>query len=134
MTEFELLTLLNQTGESFTALMQWWAGVSLALMVVAHFAGNQLKAPFVAAILFLYTSFTVMIQLLLYQRAADMVSAQSALRSVEGLSVIGAAKLDYSDPLLLPVMMISFWGTYLAATGYLAWRFAQARRHRAESA
>ena len=63
MTEYELLTLLRETQDGIAGLLQWWASISLALMVVGHFAGDKLRLPLVVSILILYTGFTILIEL-----------------------------------------------------------------------
>ena len=65
MNEFDLLILFDEYEDSFVGMMQWWASISLAVMVVSHFVGDKLRLPFVIGILILYSGFTIMIQLLL---------------------------------------------------------------------
>ena len=130
MNEFDLLILFDEYEDSFVGMMQWWASISLAVMVVSHFVGDKLRLPFVIGILILYSGFTIMIQLLLAGRAADLIAIVSTLSSLDTLTPVGRARLDSGGVLLFFTLMFSFWGTYLAAVAYLLWRFVVANRNR----
>ena len=131
MSEYELLTLLNETQDSFTGLLQWWASISLALMVVAHFAGDKLRWPFLISILILYTAFTILIYLFLLQRGTDISNVMRELRSLDTLTLVGSAKANakgVNQPVFVVTWFLSYWGTYLAAVAYLVWHSATSRR------
>ena len=133
MSEYELLTLLSETQNSIVGLLQWWASISLALMVVGHFAGDKLTWPLVISILTLYTGFTILIWLLNQQRGADLENLFRELQSLETLTQVGSAKAnsESENPIAFVVAgLLSYLGTYLAAVAYLLWRFITARKHR----
>ena len=132
MNEFDLLILFDEYEDSFVGMMQWWASISLAVMVVAHFVGDKLRLPFVLGILILYSGFTFMIQLLLAGRAEDLAGIVAALIALDTLTQAGQARADTEGSALLFITLIfSYWGTYLAAVSYLLWRFVIANRQRA---
>ena len=133
MTEYELLTLLRETQDGIAGLLQWWASISLALMVVGHFAGDKLRLPLVVSILILYTGFTILIYLLMDQRGSDLGNIILELQSVETLTEVGSAQLNPDATAVIATTVaaaMSFFGTYIAAVAYLLWRFSKASQHR----
>jgi len=113
--------------------LQWWASISLALMVVGHFAGDKLRLPLVVSILVLYTSFTILIYLLMDQRGADILNILGELHSLETLTEVGSGQLDTDVATQIASTVasaLSFFGTYIAAVAYLVWRFNTARQQR----
>ena len=135
MSEFDLLYLLNELRNSWTGLVQWWASISFALMLVAHFIGNNLRLPLVIGLLALYTVFSILMYFLQIERIADMGSIISELIAMEAsgnLSEVGIRKLQTdgmgpsSRGALGLLLALSVFGTYLAAVIYLLYRYVQA--------
>ena len=133
MSEYEVIALMGATQDSIVGLFQWWASISFAVMVVGHFAGDKLKWPLVAGMLILYTGFTLLIWLLLMQRGTDLAAMFQQLQSFGDLTLVGMTKLGFADSGQIGYVLtafLSFWGTYLAAVGYLLWRFIDAKKRR----
>lgn len=137
MSEYELIALMSETQNSIVGLLQWWASISFALMVVGHFAGDKLKWPLVTSILILYTGFTILIWFLNQQRGADLEAMFRELQSLESLTRVGLAKVNSEGEnqfAFLLTGLLSYFGTYLAAVAYLVWRFVAARQRRSGKA
>ena len=136
MSEYELLSLLREATDSIAGLLQWWASISLAMMVVGHFAGDKLRLPLVVSILILYTSFTILIYLLMDQRGGDILNILVELQSLETLTEVGSGQLNTDGATQVASFVasaLSFLGTYIAAVAYLVWRFNSARQQRGSS-
>ena len=64
MTEYELLDVIGQHTDTMLSLLQWWAGITLGLLVGVHVIGKELNAYMAALLIALYSAFTVVISLM----------------------------------------------------------------------
>lgn len=135
MSEAELLNEVHFLLERSNYLTQWWASMSLGLILVAHFAKESLNLVFVSLLLLLiYISFSVN----MWGQFIDALVPISAFRAdLEILRAAGSTAMGTDailaregarlwDVFTYPVSLI---GLFLGSIYYLVYSYMQARKH-----
>jgi len=134
MTEAELLSQLNELGDSIWSLIQWWASISFGLLALTNFFGRQLKLAFVVVILALYVTFSLAISgnfLRLSDQLVGVISSLATLDANVGLSEAGKAALGEDRNFFLTAgvwFVISVIGTFLGTISYVIFGYLKAHK------
>jgi len=86
MTEFEIITLVLERRVEMIALMQWWAGVSFAIVAGAQIFESKLSWRLVILIEAFYLFFTVSSMRLVYSLGQQFEAAFVDLKKIEAPS------------------------------------------------
>ena len=134
MTETEIAYQLIEIINIMWSMQQWWASVSIAVLVVAHVAGARFPVPIALLIIALYTAYSAYMFYLLgvNSRVLMAYAADMQALEVQGTAIAAGSRelardVDGSTPFAMPVLV----GTYLAAVGYLLYQVRRGRLERA---
>lgn len=81
-------------GEAITARLQWWVGISFALIATAHFAPERLKPTVAAFLLAIYVAFSAHT---FSNMDADIRAAQASMRDATRIADARGLQLDLLD-------------------------------------
>ncbi|RLQ22582.1 hypothetical protein DWB85_06240 [Seongchinamella sediminis] len=130
MTEAEISFQISEYLNRIWTLQQWWASISIGVLVMAHLASKRLNLFLVLISLGLYTSYT------LYMAQMSRVNIETVwalATDLEALIQSGAVNsnnarnivaVKYSNPLLY---YLTFPGTYLSVCAYLIYCYCKDR-------
>jgi hypothetical protein len=132
-SEAEILVQLFSVFDRYWFIVQWWASVSFALIMVAYFAANKLSALLVGTVLCLYLIYSGWVYMLLiynidiaYGLLADLniLSNAGELQSQGARVALENQFIRYGTSLgnvALPL-------TFFACIGYLLYAYFTARK------
>jgi hypothetical protein len=133
MTEAEIAYLISEYLDRVWSMQQWWASVSIGVLVMAHLASDKLNLFLVGISLALYTTYTLYMQ----QMSRENVETVFALlRDLEVLVDSGEVSSNNAEELLEiltinPLLFIlTFGGTYVCVTSYVIYSYIKIRGHR----
>ncbi len=130
MSEAEIAYQMSEYLNRIWTMQQWWASISLAVLVMAHLASARLNLFLVLISLALYTSYTLyMAQMMranietVYALASDLevLINSGAVNSNNAREMIS---IKHSNPFLY---YLTFGGTYLSVCAYLLYSYFKAR-------
>ena len=133
MSEAELLTEIQFLLERSNYLTQWWASMSLGLILVAHFGRKSLNLPVVIVLLFVYVSFSINMwgQFQLALAPYDAFRADLLVLQEAGNTTMGTDAI-LSDRGVRPWHAITYPGSmaglFLGSIFYLLYSYLQVRR------
>jgi hypothetical protein len=126
MTEAEISYQMSEYLDRLWTLQQWWASISIGVLIMAHLATARLNLFLVLISLALYTSYTVyIVQMLrdniftIYALAADLEAlVQSGI--VNSNNANEMMSIMDNNPFLF---YLTFGGTYLSVCSYLIYSY-----------
>ncbi len=130
MSEAEISYQISEYLNRLWTLQQWWASISIGVLVMAHLASKRLNLFFVLISLGLYTSYTLyMLQMsraniqTVWALAADL---EALIQSdvVNSNNAHNMVSIRYSNPFLY---FLTFGGTYLSVCAYLIYCYFKGR-------
>lgn len=134
MSEAEITFQVSEYLNRMWGMQQWWASISIGVLIMAHLASSKLNMLLLFISLGLYTSYT----LYMLQMSQENVETIFALANdLEVLVASGAVNSDNSREILQirstnPILFyVTFVGTYISVVAYLVYSYFNAR---AESA
>ena len=134
MTEFEIVSVLGQHTDIMISLLQWWAGITLGILVGVHVIGKDLNGYIAGLLVGLYVVFTVTISALESAHLARMLLLNSDL---ERLQSQGVALTEMAQTLTTaggpPTVVVysaafGFWGLFLSTIAYVVYCYRKARQ------
>jgi len=90
----ELISQSHDFGEAIAVRVQWWIGVSFALIATAHLAPDRLRpavAAFLIAVYIAYSAHTFS------NTEADLRASQAAIKDAQRIAVERQIQLDLLD-------------------------------------
>ncbi|MDX1736414.1 MAG: hypothetical protein R3228_18700 [Halioglobus sp.] len=130
MTEAELIYQASEYLNRIWSMQQWWASISIGVLIMAHIASARLNLLLIIICLGLYTSYTLyMLQMsgenydTIFALATDL---QTLIESGEAKTHAAIEMADIRST--SPVMYyITFGGTYLSVVAYVLYAFWRSR-------
>jgi hypothetical protein len=131
MTEAEITLQISEYLNRIWVLQQWWASISIGVLIMAHLAAARLNPLLLVISLGLYTSYT----LYMAQMAADNVQSVFALArdlqvmidagEVSSYNAHEQVDIINANPVLY---YVTFIGTYVSVIAYLVYSYLRVRR------
>jgi hypothetical protein len=112
------------------SLQQWWASISIGVLIMAHLAAERLNLFLVCISLALYTVYSLYMTHMLRENADSLFALLDDLR---GMVESGQASSSHAVALLeIPdttnvLFMLTFGGTYLCVVAYVVFCYYRAR-------
>lgn len=135
MTEAEITFQISEYLNRVWEMQQWWASISLGVLVMAHMASERLNLLIVTISLALYTSYTLYMNQMAGENYDTIFALAADLQKLIDLGVVNShsakevASLSATDATLY---LVTMGGTYISVVSYLIYSYMRARR--AESA
>ena len=130
MTEAEIIYQASEYLDRVWSMQQWWASISIGVLVMAHLASARLNLFLIVISLGLYTAYS----LYMVQMAGENYDTIFALASdLELLIASGeamtSAAVELADiPNTSPVLyFVTFGGTYLSVVSYVVYSYWKSR-------
>ena len=133
MSEAEITFQISEILNRLWVMQQWWASVSIGVLVMAHLASSRLNLLLIIISLALYTSYT----LYMHQMSAENVKDMQALAGdMQALIDSGVAQSNTALRQVQTVnadvrlYRVTFLGTYLCVVIYLIYSYTRSRKSR----
>jgi hypothetical protein len=132
MTEYEILDVLQGQVDTMVSLLQWWAGITLGLLVGVHVIGKELNVYMTSLLIALYIAFTAAISFIesAHGERMKLLTASLGRLQDQGVSLTDmsvAVIHDGGPPAVVTIFTaIGFWGLFVATIGYVIYRFRKA--------
>ena len=133
MSEAEITFQISEILNRLWVMQQWWASVSIGVLVMAHLASSRLNLLLIIISLSLYTSYT----LYMHQMSAENVKDMQALAGdMQALIDSGVAQSNTALRQVQTVnadvrlYRVTFLGTYLCVVIYLIYSYTRSRKSR----
>ena len=132
MSEAELLAEIQFLLERSNYLTQWWASMSLGLILLAHFGRKSLNLPIVIVILLVYVSFSINMWGQFQQALAPYDAFRSDLETLQAAgNTTNGTDAILSDRGVRPwhifTYPVSMFGLFLGSIFYLLYSYRQTR-------
>ena len=130
MTEAEIVFQYSEYVNRVWSLLQWWGSVSLGLIALAHLASDRLNSILLFAILSLYTSYSILLMVML---SVNVTAMGLLIEDLTRLANEGVAIGNYASNLieadtLGPILgLIVALGTYFSSMLYPIFALRQQR-------
>ena len=125
MSEYELISLFREHISFMMSLLQWWAGITLGVLVAVHVIGTELNGYIASLLSAVYSGFTFFVSAIEAsqgERLSEIIIDFSNLqeRGVE-LSTGTLVMLEARSPPALQIILgtICFWGLFLSTIAYI---------------
>jgi hypothetical protein len=134
MTEYEILSVLGQHTDTMISLLQWWAGITLGILVGVHVIGKDLNGYIASLLIGLYVAFTATISALESTHLGRMRLLNNDLGQLQaqGVSLSEMAQTLTSvggPPAVVEISAaIGFWGLFLSTIAYVIYCYRKAKR------
>ena len=134
MTEYEFLDVLSGQIDTMLSLLQWWAGITLGLLVGVHVVGKELNGYMTSLLVALYVAFTAAISFIETahgERMKLLIVSLGRLRDQNvSLSDMSLAIVEGGGPPTVVIIFagVGFWGLFLGTIGYVIYRYRKARK------
>jgi hypothetical protein len=134
MTEYELADILAQHTETVISLLQWWAGITLGLLVGVHVIGKDLNGYIASLLIALYITFTALISAMAsaHQERMRLLISDLGKLQEEGVAVslFSQHTIDIGGPPPYVVIFgaVGFYGLLLCAIGYVLYCYRKAKK------
>jgi hypothetical protein len=134
MTEYELIDILVHHTDTAVSLLQWWAGITLGILVGVHVIGKDLNGYITSLLIILYIAFTALISVM---SSAHAERQQLLIRDLEQLQEQGITVSIFTQnaiesggpPSHVAILgAIGFWGLFLCAIGYVTYCYRKAKQ------
>ena len=133
MTEAEIAFQVSEYLDRVWSMQQWWASVSIGVLVMAHLASDKFNLFLVCISLGLYTTYTLYMQQMSHENVETLFAL---LRDLEVLVDSGKVSSNNAEELLdilviNPMLFIlTFGGTYICVVSYVIYSYAKTRGYR----
>ena len=133
MTEYELIDILTQHTQTAVSLLQWWAGITLGLLVGVHVIGKDLNGYVASLLVALYVTFTAMISVMssahdermrLLIAGLEQLQEQGVNVSIFSQHTIG---IGGPPPHVAVFGAIGFFGLFFSSIGYVLYCYRKAK-------
>ena len=127
MSEAEIAYQLSEIFNRVWSMQQWWASISLGLIVLAHVASEKLNILLVAIVAVLYSAFTFYVFQLLGRNWESIkgyvVDLQRLADSGHQLADGTLAFMQPQNPAVVALVIFTLWGTYAGCVCYLLFSY-----------
>ena len=130
MSEAEITYQISEYLNRIWMMQQWWASISIGVLVMAHLASSRLNLLLVSISLGLYTAYT----LYMLQMSGENYDSVVALARDLQLLLDSGAVQSYSARDQIEIMdanpalyYVTFGGTYISVAAYLIYSYFKAR-------
>jgi hypothetical protein len=134
MSEYELIDILVQHTGTTISLLQWWAGITLGLLVGVHVIGKDLNGYIASLLIAIYIAFTAMISAMASAHDERMRLLIADLKKMHGegvtISQFSQHTIDMGGPPehVLILGAAGFYGLLVCAVGYVLYCYRQAKK------
>lgn len=133
MKEAEISYQISECLNRIWAIQQWWASVSIGVLIMAQLAMWRLNLFFILISLGLYTSYTLYI---LQMLRGNLHTVNALADDLEALVKIGVVNSNNASEMISVMdsnpflFYLTFGGTYLSICSYLIYNYRKARSDR----
>lgn len=130
MNEAEISYQMSEYLNRLWTIQQWWASVSIGVLIMAHLATSRLNLFLVSISLGLYTSYTLYIVQMLRENMNTIYALAADLKALIQSDVVNSNNANQmisimeANPFLF---YLTFGGTYLSICSYLIYSYYKAR-------
>ena len=131
MSEAEITYQVSEYLNRIWMMQQWWASVSIGVLIMAHLASSRLNLLLVIMSLALYTAYTFY---MLQMTAENFESIAALVRDLQALMDAGVALSNFARE-QIDIMntdgtlyFVTFGGTYVCVVAFLLYSYAKARK------
>ena len=130
MSEAEISYQISEYLNRLWAMQQWWASISIGVLVMAHIASTKLNLFLVWISFGLYTSYTLYMYQMSGENYQTIVALASDLQNLVDSGIVKSSnaarqiKIMKADPTLY---VVTFGGTYLSVVSYLIYSYIKVR-------
>ena len=132
MTEAEIALQVTEMYALSWTVQQWWASVSIGLLVLSHVAYDRLNVSLVTIIVVLYTAFSAYLLQILDSQAVTVADYLSDLRTIaeSGYTLTAGtqALIDSENTASVVLVVVALWGTYVGCIAYLIYSYIRGKR------
>jgi len=131
MSEAEITFQISEILNRIWVMQQWWASISIGVLVMAHLASSRLNLLLIFISLILYTSYTLYMAQMSSQNVKDMHALASDMQAlIDSVAVQSSNALRQVQTVNTDVKLylITFGGTYLCVVIYLIYSYISARK------
>jgi hypothetical protein len=132
MSEAEIAYQLSEIYNKVWSIQQWWASISIGLLILAHLASEKLNLFLVLFIMALYSSFSLYVFIIL---ARNWNTITHYIQDLQGLVDAGhklsLGTLTYLEPqseIVTALILIVLICTFMGCNAYLVYSFLKNRR------
>jgi hypothetical protein len=125
MSEYELMSLAREHIAFMMSVLQWWAGITLGVLVAVHVIGSGLNGYIASILAVFYSCFTVFVSTI---ETAQGRSISEVIQDFDKLQQQGVelstttlVMLQEREPAILQVILgvVCFWGLFLSTIAYI---------------
>ena len=130
MSEADITYQMSEYLNRIWMMQQWWASVSIGVLVMAHLASSRLNIFLVLVSLALYTAYTAY---MLQMSEANMDSVYALVRDLQVLADSGVRLSHFAQGQIdimntdITLYLITFGGTYVSVVAYLIYSYKKGR-------
>jgi len=132
MTESEIVYQISEAYNRTWSIQQWWASISVGLLIISTVASDKLNIFIVALVVSLYSVFSFNLFMIL--TAINNVSS-SYVADLHALAasghVLANGSIAYADPgseIGVALTLLALIGTYLGCVIYFIYSFYRTKR------
>ena len=132
MSEAEIAYQISETFNRIWSMQQWWASISVGMIVLAYVASEKLNTFLVTMVISLYSAFSFYIFKLL---GRNWESIDGYITDLQRLADTGqelaAGTLVYmqpQNPIVVALIIITLFGTYAVCNAYLVFSYFRGKR------
>jgi hypothetical protein len=134
MTEYEIVSVLGQHTDTMISLLQWWVGITLAILVGVHVIGRDLNGYIASLLIGLYVAFTAAISTMQSAHLERMLLLNNDLgqlqKAGEPLSEFAQALTPGGGPTIIVKISatLGFWGLFASTIVYVVYRYRKVKQ------
>jgi hypothetical protein len=133
MSEAEIAYQISETFNRIWSMQQWWASISVGMIVLAYVASEKLNTFLVTIVIFLYSAFSFYIFQLLGRNWESISGYITDLqRLADSGQELAAGTLVYmqpQNPIVVALIIITMFGTYAVCSAYLVYSYFRGKRN-----
>ena len=125
MSEYELMSLTREHISFMMSLLQWWAGITLGVLVAVHVIGSELNRYIASILAIFYSCFTIFVSAIESaqgKRISEIIVDFDKLQQ-QGteLTTLTLVMLEEREPALLQIILgaVCYWGLFLSTIAYI---------------
>jgi hypothetical protein len=134
MSEYELISLLREHVSFMIQFLQWWVGITVAILIGVHVIGRALNGYIASLLGLLYTAFTLMVTQIEKRHSErievivtdleKLVSAETPVSETTQHMLAGGG--PSTQTILLG--LICFWGFFISTVAYVIYCYRNVKR------
>jgi hypothetical protein len=134
MSEAEIVYQMSEIYNRVWSIQQWWASMSIGLLILAHLASERLNLLLVVFIMALYSSFSLYIFNILGRNWNAIVSYIQDLQELKDTGHdLSSGTLTFLIPqseIVTSLVIIVLISTFIGCNAYLVYSYLKVRRKR----